>query len=360
MKRIILTAIAASFISAPAFAGSWLVCNGSERITWGGNSTTARINTISYPPGSVLQTAQRGIDITNTNPSRFTINRTTESGNVGRGNGQNEIYASDIDPPGVARMNYHCYWFFGTHSGLDEVDIVLDSGRSWTTTRNKASLNNYGGSGRPIEPVIVHEAGHYLGLMHVDWEYNVMGDSWRHHHTNGSTTRSYFGEDASHAARVLYGTQNSHFEDVSVSHWRYTGSDGEYSNHDRTRARSSGGSILSGRTINGEPGYRANRGQTIRLEFTIENNGRSTVNNVDYGLYVSTNDYISRYDRRVGGGSYNSIHPADVATHQFTVTLPNDLQRGRAYWVGIIIDESNTVSEVSGWNNASYIPIWIN
>ncbi len=184
--------------------------------------------------------------------------------------------------------------------------------------------------------------------MHVDWEYNVMGDSWRHHHTNGATTRSYFGEDAGHGARSLYGAQTSSFNDVSVSHWRYIGSDGEYSMHDRARMfNSSGSSTLSKSTVN--------RGQSVRAEFTVENNGKADVHNVKYGLYISTNDYISKYDRRVGGGSYSTINPADVATHQFQFTAPNDLGANMNYWIGIIIDEDNTISEVGGWNNAAYI-----
>lgn len=355
MNRLLLSAILLAGVGGQAHAASWMECDG-HKIKWGGNSTSARINTTSYPVGPILDTAQRAVDITNSNPSNFMINRTTETGGVSRGNGQNEIYANDISPPGVAQMNYHCYWFFGIHTGLDEVDIVLDSGRTWTTTRNKSSLNNYGGSERPIEPVIVHEAGHYLGLMHVDWEYNVMGDSWRQHHTNGSETRSYFGEDAGHGARQLYGSQSSAFHDVAVSHWRYIGSDGEYSMHDRTRMfNSAGTSELGKSTVNGEPRYNVTRGGTVRAEFTIENNGKSNENNVQYGIYVSSNDFISTGDRRVGGGSYGTINPADVATHQFSFTVPNDLAANTNYWVGIVIDENNAISETDGFNNATYI-----
>ncbi|ANV88343.1 CARDB domain-containing protein [Picosynechococcus sp. PCC 7117] len=354
--------ISACFIlPKPTQAASWLECNGDsgKKLRWSGNSTTARINTISFPPGSLLQSVERGINATNTNPSPFVINTTTETGGVGSGNGQNEIYASSISPPGVARMRYHCYWLFGWHYGLDEVDIVLDSsGRSWTTSQNKSSNTVYTGSRLPIDAVINHEAGHYLGLMHVNWEYNVMGDSWRHHHTNGATARTYFGEDASHGSRVLYGSQNSTFNDVSASHWRRTGASGEYSSHGRVRIRNaSNTATLSGITIAGEPGYRVNRGSTVRPEFTIENNGKQTHNNVSYGIYISTNDYISYGDTRIGGGSFGSIHPADVYTTTIPVTIPSNLNPGQNYWLGIIVDENNTISEVSGSNNRAYIPI---
>lgn len=345
-----------------SYAASWLECNGDsgKKLRWGGNSTSARINTISYPAGSVLQSAQRGVNITNTNPSPFNINHSTESGGVGSGNGQNEIYAESISPPGVARMRYHCYWLFGWHYGLDEVDIVLDStGRSWTTSQNKSANYVYtAGASRPIDAVIVHEAGHYLGLMHVNWEYNVMGDSWRHHHTNGGTAKTYFGEDASHGSRVLYGAQGSTFNDVSASHWRRTGASGEYSSHGRVRIRNSANtSTLPGISIGGEPGYRVNRGGNVRPEFTIENNGKQSHPDVSFGMYVSTNDYISYGDRRIGGGTFGNIHPANVLTTTISVTIPSDLNAGQNYWLGIIVDEDNDINEISGSNNRAYIPI---
>ena len=349
-----------AFLVATADAASWRVCNGSKKIKWSGNSTSARINTGSFPAGSILQAAQRGIDRTNANPSKFTINRTTETGGVGGDNGQNEIYAENISPPGVARSWFHCYWLFGTRAGLDEVDIALDSSDVWTTSQNKNNHFAYGGSGQPIEPVIVHEAGHYLGLTHVNTEYNVMGDSWRHHHTNGSTSKSYFGEDASRGAIQMYGAQSSRFEDLSASHWRYTGSSGEYSSHDRTRMFASNGTtVLTERDVEGEPGYIVNRGDNLRAEFTIENNGKNTQTSVRYGIYISTNDFISRFDRRVSTGGWSSIHPANVATQQFSFRVPNDLVRGRKYWVGIRVDDTNVVSETTGTNNVAYIPIFV-
>lgn len=361
MTKVFVPMIFAVLCSSPAFSASWLECNGDsgKKLRWGGNSTTARINTGSFPAGSVLQAAQRGVNITNTNPSPFMINHTTETGGVGSGNGQNEIWAASISPPGEARMRYHCYWLFGWHYGLDEVDIVLDStGPSWTTSQNKNANSTYTGSSSPIDAVIVHEAGHYLGLMHVNWEYNIMGDSWRHHHANGGSAISYFGEDASHGARVLYGSQSSSFNDVSASHWRRTGASGEYSTHDRVRVRNSANTgTLASITIAGEPGYRVNRGSVVRPEFTIENNGKQTHSNVTFGVYVSTNDFISYSDTRIGGGTFGSLHPADVATTTIPVIIPNFLNAGQNYWLGIIVDEDNDINEVNGSNNRAYIPI---
>ncbi len=362
MKFLKLSALAivGACVVGEANAASWLECDG-DKIVWDGNSTTARINATSFPAGAFRDAVQRGIAITNRNPSPFVINTTIETGGVARGNGQNEIFFSNISAPGEARMRYHCYWFFGTRSGLDEVDIVLDNRNNyWTTSTSKNANIEYGGNGRPIEAVIVHEAGHFLGLMHVDTEYNIMGDAWRHHHTNGATARSYFGEDGGAGARALYGAQGGAFNDVSVSHWRYTGSDGEYSTHDRTRLFTSGGSAMTPSTVSGEPRYNVVRGRRYRAEFTVENNGKSTVSNIGYGIYISTNDTISTFDTRVGGGSYSSIHPGNVATHQFSFTVPTTLSANRNYWVGVVIDENNTLSEVSGSNNATYIGLRTN
>ena len=358
-----LAAISVSLFSmgaAPAFASSWLECDGDsgKKIKWGGSSTTARINTGSFS-GATLDAVRRGIDAVNRNPSPFSIRATTETGGVGSGNGQNEIYGSSIDPPGVARMRYHCYWFFGWHHGLDEVDIVLDTtGPSWTSSQNKADIFAYTGTLSPIDAVITHEAGHYLGLMHVSAEYNIMGDSWRHHVTNGATASTYFGEDASRGSRILYGAQSSAFNDVGVSHWRRTGESGEYSSHGRTRIRNqTDTSDLPTVTVNGETGYRVSRNLVVQAEFTIENNGKADVNNVRYGMYLSTNDTISTADRRLGGGSFGTINPSDPSTQRLQVTIPADAALNTNYWLGMIIDDNDTVSEVTGSNNAAYIPI---
>lgn len=355
-----LALLIVSLATGRAHASSWLECDGDsgKKQTWSGNSTSARINTGSFS-GATLDAVRRGVDAVNQNPSPFSISATTETGGVGSGNGQNEIYADSIDPPGVARMRYTCYWLFGWHYGLDEVDIVLDTtGMSWTTSQAKTDNASYGGPFNTIDSVITHEAGHYLGLMHVNSEYNIMGDSWRHHATNGATARTYFGEDASRGARILYGTQSSAFNDVGVSHWRRTGASGEYSSHGRTRIRNQTNTAdLSTVGVNGETGYRVSRGQTVQAEFTIENNGKSDASNVKYGLYVSTNDTISTLDRRIGGGSYGTINPSNPDTQLLQVTIPADLTLNTNYWLGMIIDEDNAISEVTGNNNAAYIPI---
>ena len=77
------------------------------------------------------------------------------------------------------------------------MDVVLDSSRPWASSTAKSSNLTYTGTRRPIDSVITHEVGHFLGFMHVNTSYTIMGDSWRHLHTNGSTANIYVGEDGS-------------------------------------------------------------------------------------------------------------------------------------------------------------------
>ena len=219
-----------------------------------------------------------------------------------------------------------------------------------------------------VESVFVHEFGHFLGLKYVNTEYNIMGDSWNHMITQNGKTRSYFGEDASRGARVLYGTQNSWYRDLSVSHFRYTGADGEYSTHARTRVFRKDGTewqvvtlipvasiIISQRAHMG-----VSRGDRIRFEFTVENNGKQAETNVRGGIYISTNDWISTSDRRISTHTWNTIAAQGAAyTFTYEITIPNDLDQNRAYWVGYIIDDNNEIHEKTGKNNAAYIPVWI-
>ena len=115
-----------------------------------------------------------------------------------------------------------------------------------------------------------------------------------------------------------------------------------------------GGSVI-------EPIWEVDLGELIRFEYTLENNGKQDENNVRGGLYISTNDWISKYDRLIGTNVWPLISAQGAAyTFQLEITIPNDLQRGRVYWVGYIIDDNNTVHEKTGKNNAAYVPVWIN
>ena len=262
--------------------------------------------------------------------------------------------------PAVASSRWSCYWFFGKHVKMKEVDIIFnfDAPWRWTANTNKEALSNYRQSGglRPLQTTLAHELGHGLKLNHVNYEYNIMGNDWEHIHVNDSNARAYMGEDAADGIVALYGSRSGNWEDVGVVHWKYAGASGEYSDHTKTKVYNSSGGNLPTFTVNGETGYRVSSGQTVRLELTYENNGKSYQGNVKVGYFVSTNDYISTWDRRIGGSTF-TLGRNDVYTTTKTLTIPADLDTNRNYWLGAVVDETGSITEAVEWNNATYVPI---
>jgi hypothetical protein len=358
-------ALAVLAIDSPALAYSWKECLG-RKIKWDTNTPTIRASTTSFPAGGWRDAMNEAVAAFNRNPSRLNWRIRSDSGGVGRGNGQNEVWGSTDSgllngAPARAFTRWKCFWFFGKHVKLTELDIAFDyrSPWQWTFSKNKNNLLRYGGSLRPIQTTALHELGHGGILNHVNSEYNVMGIDFEHIHVNGNTARAYLGEDTGDGLAFLYGLASPRKQDLGVVHWRYDSASGEYSNHRKTRLFDSGGSPLSAFNDGGEARFRVSRGQLVATEFTYENNGASTHSGIRVGYYISTNSTISTLDRRIGGASL-TLARDNVFTWQRNVRIPRDLVRGRDYWLGVIIDERNEIDEVAEWNNATYLPIRVN
>lgn len=338
-----------------------------EKVKWGSNSAQLRGNAVSFPAGYWFSGLQDTVNKFNRNPSRFRYSLVSEGGGVGIGNGQNEVWGSTDQgvlqgAPAIAYTSRTCYWFFGDHVHMDEVDVIFDYTNTvanpfeWTADTTKSSLIRYTGSGRAIQTTGIHEFGHGLKLKHVNTEYNVMGSDFEHIHVNGSTATAYLGEDAADGAVFLYSETSSTHEDLGVVHWKYLGASGEYSDHTKTKVYNSADGNLSTINIGGETGYIVSAGQVVRVEFTYENNGKNTQNNVDVGFYISTNDLISTFDTRIGGTTL-TLGRGDVYTARHTVTIPANLYYGTNYWIGAVIDEDGSLAEATEVNNATYIPL---
>ena len=360
----VLLALAFIVLASPGevFAYGWRECLG-ERIKWRSNYQVMRASPVSFPPGSVwYNSLQRGINGFNLNPSNFRLGLTTDSGGVATGNDINEVWLSRSQSllegaPAVAITWRTCYWFFGNHVYLTEGDVVFDTDWRWTPYNNKNVLIGYGGRYRLMDGTAAHEFGHVLGLLHENRRYNVMGADYQHLHVNGNIANTYAGVDAGNGAEYLYGTRSETWEDLGVVHWKYDRPSGEYSRHRKTELYSSTGGLLPRVDVEGETGYRVAPGEEIRAEFTYENNGKSQLS-ANVGFYISSNDIISTADRRIGGGRFTFPHyTLDTATH--VLTIPNDLVADENYWLGVIVDEDNAISETVEWNNATYIPLEI-
>jgi CARDB len=349
--------------ATPAHAYSYNTCLG-EKLKWGSDSKTIRGNNVSFPAGYWRNGLADGVAKINLNPSKFRYSLTDENGGVGRDNGESEAWGdtgSILDgAPAIAYTYWTCYWFFGDHVHMDEVDVIFDYGTPWQWTANsdKGSLLRYGGSLRPLQTTATHEFGHGLELNHVNTEYNVMGTDFEHIHVNGTTARAYMGEDAADGAAFLYGERSGSWEDVAVVHWKYSGASGEYSDHTKTRVYTSAGGNLPTVTIDNETGYRVTPGQQVLFEATYENMGKSKQTNVGAGYYISTNPWITTLDTRIGGSEFD-LGRGNVYTTTVALTIPRTLQQGANYWIGVVLDEKGSIAEAVEWNNATYIPIYV-
>ena len=326
---------------------------GASNAKWSSKTRTIYAYNISFPAGSSFRSALvESVNRLNDNAAGFTFNIAYTNIAPSLGNGRSEVWISNISPPGVTNI-----WWNGS-CNITEADIRMDSTVTWTTSTSKTNNSNYGGAGRPFQTTLLHELGHAIGLGHEADEYNIMGQDWDHIHTNGSTSRAYFGEDASDGAVFLYGANGD--QDLGIVHWKYSGASGAYSAHNHTRLLDPATNLelSSYTTINGERRYDVNRGQSVKVELTFENNG-SSYQYQDIGYYVSTNSYISTYDTLLTTRNLGQ-DPSNVYTSSYTVTVPSNLDCSRDYWLGAVIDKNGSLVENNEWNNASYIPIRTN
>ena len=348
------SALAAFALSDMANAYTLITCSGNN-IRWSGSSATLRASSVGFPAGAWQTALGDSIARVNQNPGAFDFGVVYGDTSVGLGNGQNEVWwTSGFGAPAITN------WWMNCGAGtFTETDIRFDNTVAYTTSTTKTSLWPYGGSSRPFHTTAIHELGHALGLSHTSDTYSVMGQDWTHIHANGSTSRAYFGEDASNGAVAIYGANAGSVEDLGVAQWRHTGSSGEYSTHGRTRVLTSGGGAVGWSTFNGEPRYNVTKGSSYLLEFSYENNGE-TYQTTEVGFFVSTNDTISTGDTRIGGRNGMGLGRNTVMTFQAPVTIPASLTSGQTYWLGVVIDEDGTLGEVTEANNATYIAIRVN
>lgn len=323
--------------------------------TWASNFPRMRASAVSFPDGNSYRTAL-GVVATRylNNPSELGFNQTYGDGSVAFNNGQNEVwFSADSDySPAVT-----FWWTAG--STIVEADVIFYNGEAYTSSMTKTSLWTFGGSYRPFETTACHEYGHAAGLLHENDEYNIMGQDWTHIHCNGQTARSYVGEDACDGLVDTYGRYSGgNIQDVSVSLHKYLGTHGEYSTHQMSKMYTSGGSVLASDSYNGQPRYKVGKGQTVKVGFTYENEGETT-QTVNVGFYISTNSTISTGDTLIATGWVTESR-GNVHSITSTVNIPENLTSGKTYYLGVIIDYDNALSEVDGSNNAAYHIIKIN
>jgi len=362
MRKLLLGLFLLAVAPATAQAYSHYECMG-KKITQSGSTITFQAAKNSFPEGGSRQEALNTVRSRwNKNPGRITLNDIQYGKTVGTKNDQDEIWYSNSESVmsgfnAVAKLDFQCYWWFGVHTKIKEVDVVLDNDDvDWSSSNNKDNKWPYGGSRFPARTALMHEIGHAVGLYHTNSTYNIMGSDATHVNANGSKIRSYVGEDGGHGAVFLYGaTSSSNREDVSVSHWKYGDKSGEYSRHIRTGIfNPNQGNELQSSTQGGEPRYHVAAGAKILAEFTYENNGKNE-KNPKIRFYISDNDKITTADDTIPFSTRTlTLKRNKVYTTKHEVRLPCDFDIGDQAYLGVIINFDDGVSEFTADNNATY------
>ena len=318
---------------------------------WKDNSYTLRASSVSFANGSPWRSSLSTVATTfNQNPSKLRVTQAYDDTKVRLNNFQNEVWFSNDS----AHSPAVCYYWLNVSGWLRETDVVFWTGIPYTTSMNKTSLTSYGGNLRPFQTTALHEYGHSGGLGHENDEYNIMGQDWTHVTCNGNTARSYVGEDGADGLHDIYGSATGAFEDLSVTVFKRTGANGEYSTHGFCDVRTTGGALLPRASdYEGQPRWIVSPGQTVSVEFTYENNGRSLLTH-DIIFVTSLNNWISLYDYFTAPYWGQSVGRGDVMTTSYNVTIPNHLTPGTTYFLGVIADWTDNHDEISEANNMAY------
>ncbi|WP_028774355.1 PKD domain-containing protein [Shewanella waksmanii] len=337
----------------------WTDCSNNTPRKWPTNSVTFNANPAGFGGNYTFWRTSfaKALSQFNATPVNLNIGVALDNDNlVGVGNGESEIW---WDSSGNSAIGYNVTNPCGV---TVEGDIIFHNTVAYDDSmEQKTNFWNYGGNSRTFESTALHEVGHTVGLAHENRYYNIMGTDYTHLHTSGENQLlSYLGEDAVNGLINLYGSTTK--QDLSVAAWRHIGSSGAYSNHGRTRLFSSAGSELSSSVANSscsntqcERRYNVAMGDTIGYEMTLENNG-SHSQSVVLGYYISTNATITSSDTLIGTDTV-TITRNTPDTVVKSVAIPTNLAPNTDYYLGVIVDNSDAVSEWSEQNNSSYMHI---
>ena len=381
-----------SFYALDAIAWQQITCklpkNKGQKKHWATHEYKPVIDPVSIPEGSPQHAALlQAIEQMNLNPSnfRYRYGGMDNGDGVALGNGESEIWLQDLGPDHrhISAIESSDSDYSPTCTAT-ESDIRINShyrperppvgSNKIAYSTAKSQMFEYGGSHGVFRSIAMHELGHAAGLQHEGDVLNLMGGDYLVV-ANGDSVQPYMGEDAAAGLIALYGLDKAAQEDISVSHWRHGGKveigDGSFfSVHYRTRIFDAYNQELpmecayhkpdlEGALITAcpEPVYQVSKGQTVKLELTYENAGKTTPLQAKVNYYLSDDNTIDSGDTLLKTTVLAFKQDAAPATLATELKMPETLATGKRYWLGCVVDVDNRLNESFEMNNATYVGI---
>jgi hypothetical protein len=350
MRKLSLAALSIVALSLSAPAGATTVAN-----KWASGTANILLNPwTAFLRSAETTTLQNAIAMTYNNPSYAYLTMSIDDDySSDLLNGESESGLTNDSAKLCGAMSDGCAYVYLNSSGnISEADVFFNSVTSFDNTMSKSATWGYGGASRPLFATGLHEFGHALGLSHTNYTHSIMGTEYTYLNVNGNTYTSHLGEDASYALRAAYGTATG-WEDLSLSHWRYSAASGEYTVDIRTRFLNSAGAESIKYATSPEPVYLLGKGAVFTAEATLENNG-SAAQYATIRYYLSADSTITTGDTLLATKAVWTYNGTPDTINQ-SLTLPKTLVSGQTWFVGAIVDPLGSIAEYDESNNAIYL-----
>jgi subtilase family serine protease len=97
------------------------------------------------------------------------------------------------------------------------------------------------------------------------------------------------------------------------------------------------------------------RGETLTVEITVRNGGTAFSGSTSSAMYLSSDTTITPADIFLGSRSVPGISAGSSVSLTGTAMVPSSVPAG-SYYIGAIIDSTNTISEIDEGNNIAWDP----
>ena len=308
---------------------------------------TLTLHPTSFPAGSDFNlNAQFAMSDWNAVPGtdfRFSVNSFNCDPNDHSDNSSNCVaFTSDLPAGtlGVTITNNSCGFFGGLPEILCNADVKFNANVSWVPDTNVDEFSY--GPPFSFRGVARHEFGHVLGLCHEDGQGRVVTMNSRYN-PGGYVAANLHWDDRA-GMRQIYPGAGSEIDLIAYM-WKKPTID----------VAGCASADTAPVPVDSIP-TRANTGDSVFIEYSIENAGNVSAGSSIIGFYLSTNNIISTSDVLI----YEILMPSFPAYHNATFrhlipTIPWDVPTG-TYFLGICLDHNAEITESREFNNCAVAP----